>query len=1294
MSQRPYPGLRAFWRNEIDIFFGRERQIDEILEKLQNSHFLAVLGPSGCGKSSLMRTGVLSALDSGFMCRAGANWLVADMKPGGSPFLALAQSLLADDTFAKQYQQWFPAAEVDGEEASAQWREEAQFFLQASLQRGPQSLHELLNDLQLPEGSSILLLVDQFEEVFRYQRQASNEAAEFVSLILAASKHPAVYTAITMRSEFLGNCVAFQGLPEAINQGLYLTPSLDRDQLSEAIAFPAKVFGGDVTPELVNRLLNDAGQSMDQLPLLQHALMRLWDTDDNHQLTLEEYEATGGLQTMLNDHLDEAWTELDAEQQKLAEQLFRVLTEKTPEGHSIRRPVKLSETLNLPGANRENMLRVIEVFRAEGRHFLMPPASVELTDDTVIDITHESLIRQWQRLYQWVDLEAEHSQLFKRLEGTALRHQQGEAALLASPDLEIALHWRDMEKPTAMWAQRYGENFSEVMTFLDQSVDAKQAKLAVEQAQLKSRNRRTFISVLLGFAIAVGAAVTGWLAAANSNKQLASSNQELVDTKKVLTQEQVSQQKLIDENKDLRYQTQEAPQRSAISPARAKSLWGQALNAEDPSGVPLQSTSTEDIYDKKIYEAFMTQARLYIEDGRYWEARKVLLDVSNLRSSSSPEVSYKLKLMLRKLAITGVSPSQRFDAATVPLHSVALDAKKNALVAVGESGWIYIYIRGEKAAKYRLQTEYKAHIQDVAIDPDGEGFVTVDDSGHTIRWLWTDVSKPPTVYASQYHSGAAKAVAYSPDGKYIVVGYTGSVGRVRYFEINQTLELLWTGLTHKSQISEGGLTFAPNGLVVSASHDGSVRFWKAKVEKEAEVLKPLLHNDKPVLGMSFSGDGKYLATAAGQQVFIWDWRQAKLVHSFISEHDKQIFSLSWVEDQFGIERLVTASMDNSLRLWKVAPEQQYQVLLEVMEGHTAEVGVSRLAYDNATRQLFSPGKEGAILQWRTNLPYLQLLNTDPAKPLKTALNASGSLLAVGLNNGFVQIYKTDDYTLLIERQISNDVIEALSFDPKTQRLAIVSREPNLGSKLSIWSYSEAGSFKKLTDFKGYDGGIKNLLFNADASSLLLGTADGHVGRVDLSRSIGAEVRYSRLLHSNPPEKRGPESVSLSVDEKYLLTIGKRSIKNWKLGRDGLPEGEPVSELKVSYDLYGAYFAPDGKSILAIGRGSKVNRYALDENIISNEDVTALKGHSQTVLDAHFIPQANAFITLGLDAELYAWDLSNDKALFSLRMPTHTGFPLSLMSFASSCNKQGCRFAVPLPGKKHEAGRVVIYDFIF
>ena len=172
-------------------------------------------------------------------------------------------------------------------------------------------------------------------------------------------------------------------------------------------------------------------------------------------------------------------------------------------------------------------------------------------------------------------------------------------------------------------------------------------------------------------------------------------------------------------------------------------------------------------------------------------------------------------------------------------------------------------------------------------------------------------------------------------------------------------------------------------------------------------------------------------------------------------------------------------------------------------------------------------------------------------------------------------------------------------------------------------------------------------------------------------------------------------ISLEILQDFSQKLPKNiSIKNWKIEGAGLPVGAPLSTLETNYRLYGAHFAPDEKSVLAIGRGSNVNRYPLNDTQLGGKKVVSLDGHSQTVLDAHFIPQADAAITVGSDAELYVWDLSNDKALFSLRLPSHRGVPMPFSHFSSSCNKGGCRFAVPLKGKRNEEGRVVIYDFTF
>jgi len=159
MSDFPYPGLRPFQRHETDIFFGRDEHTDQLIEKLGQTHFIAVIGPSGCGKSSLVRTGLLAGLETGFLANAGTHWRIAEFRPGNRPFFHLAEALLAEKALGRAYTD--PFTEHD----------EALGFLQADLRRGPFSLNEILQYTPLPEKSHLLLLVDQFEEIFRYYQQ-------------------------------------------------------------------------------------------------------------------------------------------------------------------------------------------------------------------------------------------------------------------------------------------------------------------------------------------------------------------------------------------------------------------------------------------------------------------------------------------------------------------------------------------------------------------------------------------------------------------------------------------------------------------------------------------------------------------------------------------------------------------------------------------------------------------------------------------------------------------------------------------------------------------------------------------------------------------------------------------------------------------------------------------------------------------------------------------------------------------------------------------------------------------
>ncbi len=178
---------------------------------------------------------------------------------------------------------------------------------------------------------------------------------------------------------------------------------MTRDERRFAVTGPVGVTRGKITEPLVNRLLNDVGDNPDQLPILQHALMRTWDYWASHRrngepIGVEHYEAVGTMSDALSRHADEAWAELDERGKVVAELLFKALTERGADNREIRRPTSLQDICAITNATVAEVVAVIDVFRGAGRSFLMPPAGVALKPETIVDISHESLIRNWDRL--------------------------------------------------------------------------------------------------------------------------------------------------------------------------------------------------------------------------------------------------------------------------------------------------------------------------------------------------------------------------------------------------------------------------------------------------------------------------------------------------------------------------------------------------------------------------------------------------------------------------------------------------------------------------------------------------------------------------------------------------------------------------------------------------------------------------------------------------------------------------------------------------------------------------------
>jgi hypothetical protein len=459
--------------------------VQGVIRRLERSRFVAITGSSGAGKSSLVRAGVMPALFSGIATRA--SWRIAVMRPGSVPRQSLARALGAAEGFG-----------------SAREDELAETLRYSSL-----GLIQAVRDANLPAGTRLLLIVDQFEEVFRYGMSGDgDEFAAFVKLLLEAASTPDVLVSvlITLRTDYLAECERFWGLPEAISDNLVLVSRMTRDELRHIIEGPTNLAGAGIEPRLVDRLLNDAGEQREPLGLLQHALRRTWDywgssSDYSGPLGLTHYVSVGGLGRSLELELENILGNLDDRARAIAMTVFQRLVEQDAAGRLTRRPTRLSELVDVAGAPSEDVIAVLDVFRDPARSFLLP-GGIALNDDVIIDIAHEGIIRHWPRLRRWIGEERSSAELYSRLAEVAVLHREGKAGYYRDPELTLALQWRARTHLTAGWARRYHPDFEAAMRFLDASL--KQRDLE-NRSMLRRHNveRVTLYGTLLLFGILI-----------------------------------------------------------------------------------------------------------------------------------------------------------------------------------------------------------------------------------------------------------------------------------------------------------------------------------------------------------------------------------------------------------------------------------------------------------------------------------------------------------------------------------------------------------------------------------------------------------------------------------------------------------------------------------------------------------------------------------------------------------------------------------------------------------------------
>ncbi|WP_165244546.1 toll/interleukin-1 receptor domain-containing protein [Paludisphaera soli] len=454
----PYRGLEAFGPGDAKYFFGRAALTGWLASELRREvrsadgvRLLAVLGPSGSGKSSVVLAGLVPSLKEGAI-EGSASWPVAILRPGGDPLKNLAEKLVP-----------LLRAEVrpDASLSEAAEQKELLVDLQGDGDEAPAALDRYagLKFAPEPEGRRLLIVVDQFEEIFTHRPQDDHAKARFeksrdafVANLLHAASAPGgrVVVVLTMRSDFLGRCAASPRLAAALGSHQQLVGFMTPAELREAIERPAFLAGCEVEPALTERLLADVRGQAGSLPLLQFALTELWKKRDVRRLTLASYEALGtdehgerrGVERVLENRAEEVYLGLDPEDQELSRRLFLRLVQPGEGAEDTKRRISYDGLLPDDPGRAAAFRRLIQALSGGAARLVTTDAG----GGGSIEVAHEALIRGWSRLRGWIEADRAGMRIRDRLAETA-REWSGAASehkadyLYAGAQLALAREW-------------------------------------------------------------------------------------------------------------------------------------------------------------------------------------------------------------------------------------------------------------------------------------------------------------------------------------------------------------------------------------------------------------------------------------------------------------------------------------------------------------------------------------------------------------------------------------------------------------------------------------------------------------------------------------------------------------------------------------------------------------------------------------------------------------------------------------------------------------------------------------
>ncbi|MER5204156.1 trypsin-like peptidase domain-containing protein [Streptomyces sp. NPDC002825] len=1109
----PYRGLEPFTEEHARWFEGRAEAVGHVLTNLARQRRLTLLlGPSGSGKSSLIRAGVLRALEAGEL-PGSDRWLPVLVRPMRDLPVELERAGLA-------------GAASDGLAAAVSRRLTAE-----------------------PTCHRIVLVIDQFEEFLT--QPAGSDGADRRPVIAdqiteAVADHSGLDVILIMRDDFYPQLAALAPrLLQAAMPGLLNVPrTLSRQDLKDIVTLPAHDVGLRFQPGLSEQIVSDVlattpeGATARQapvtlLPLLELTLSQLWERREDGYLTHDAYHRIGAVTGSLTTWCDTALDRLRPDQLPIARRILTSLVRPPDPRHpvpAIRAQLPLSELRDLaadPGGAPDGNRDVDEVLAALTRHRIIITQTLHDPHDPdappgqpVAELIHDALIRDWGRLREWVDQDHRFQEWLdharERRDRWAEKSDTGD--LLGGTALAEGLDWSQSRRLPA-----------DIAAFLTASKDRQQAVIR------RSRRLNALLACLLVLALAAaGGALWQWRSAVSA-RQTALSRQLAVQANLAMTT-----------NPDLAsllavqaYRTSptqdavESLETAAALPVHRR-LAGHTLAVSSVAFSPDGRTSASASSDGTV---------------RLWD---VATGKSRATLTGHADTVFSVAFSPdgRTLATGGVDRTARlWDVAsgkhratlkghTYGVNSVAFSPDGHALATGSADHTARLWDVASRKTRATL-TGHKDQVYSVAFSPDGKTLAT--GSWDTTVGLW-DVATGTERAKLTGHENQVYSVAFSPDGQTLASGSTdgtamlwnmpagtlrtklsghaGEVLSVAFRGDNRTLATgsgdhtvrLWdiaTGATLAALAGHSNIVysvaFSPDGrTLATGGRDKTVRLWSIGAGKTSTVLTG---HTGGVSAVAFSRDGDILATGGyDRRVQLWDL-DADTPPTTLTGHTAEVQSVAISRDG---NTVASGSTDQTVRLWDVRTRTE----LAKLTGHTGMV--HSVAFSPDGGMLASGGGDGTVRLWdvRTHKSRPPLIGRSD-QVYSVAFSPDGSTVAAASADGMTRLWDVDARKVVRTFPGHADQVLSVAFSPDGQTLATGSDDWNL----MLWDTSTGASRAFLP---GHTAEVLSVAFRPGGRNVATGSLDKteRLWNVDFPRPADAVKRICRTVNRDlTPEER-------------------------------------------------------------------------------------------------------------------------------------------------------------------------------